>query len=86
MTMGFPPTVLGLYLKSLFLGGAIHLDNTYYFGDIFKNATFFYDGGVLGFDESNRIIECDLRLGPHVDRNSAAVGELITGFPWKTVF
>lgn len=80
-----PPGVLALYLKDWFLGGLVHLDNAYYFGNHFTNATFYYDGGVLGFDTSNQVVDCVLSLGPHVDRKSPAVQELITRFPWKTV-
>jgi hypothetical protein len=51
----------------------------------FRSATFYYDGGVLAFDPSNRITDCVLRLGPHVDRESAGVQELIARFPWTRV-
>jgi hypothetical protein len=83
--IGPGPGSLGLYIKNLYLGGLIHLDSEYYFDDEFRNATFYYDGGMLGFDPSNRVIDCILSLGPHVDRRSPAVQELIARFPWKTV-
>ena len=74
-----------LFLKSSFRDGVVDLDRAYYFEDDFRNVTIHYDGGVLGFDPSNRVTDCVLSLGPHVDRNSAAVQELIARFPWKTV-
>jgi hypothetical protein len=83
--IGVGPGTIGLYLKSGFFGGLIHLDNAYYFEDDFSNATLYYDGGVLGFDPSNRVLDCILTLGPHVDKHSHAVEQLIAGFHWKTV-
>jgi hypothetical protein len=65
--------------------GTVMLDNGYYFEDDFRNGILYYHGGLLGFDPSNRVTNCILRLGPQVDRDSAAVRELITGFPWKAV-
>ena len=62
------PGVISLYLKSHFIGGTINLDDAYYFEDDFSNATLHYDGGVLAFDPSNRITNCILILGPHVNR------------------
>jgi len=76
---------LALIVKARFLGGSIRLDDAYYFDDDFTDANFYYSGGVLGFDRSNRITDCVLRLGPHVDRTSPAIQELINGFPWKRV-
>jgi len=83
--IGPAPGGLGIYVKNLYLGGLIHLDNEYYFEDEFRKATFYYDGGVLGFDPSNRVIDCILSLGPHVNRKAPAVQELIARFPWKAV-
>jgi hypothetical protein len=79
------PGRLFLFLKSSFRGGRVLLAGVYYFEDEFSDATFYYDGGVLGFDPSNRVTDCVLSLGPHVDRRSAAIRELIARFPWKTV-
>jgi hypothetical protein len=61
------------------------LDSAYYSEDEFSNAMFLYEGGVLGFDPSNRVVDCILTLGPTVDRKSHVVKELIAGFPWKAV-
>jgi len=85
MTLIGPGNPIGLYLKAHLVGGIVHLDNTYYFEDEFRNDTLYYDGGVLGFDPSNRVIDCVLKLGPNVERKSSAVQELIAGFPWKSV-
>jgi hypothetical protein len=79
-----PSTIL-LLIRILYLRGPVHLDSVYYFEDEFRNATLYYDGGVLGFDPSNKVTDCILHLGPRVDRKSAAVQQLITGFPWKAV-
>ena len=79
------PGLIVLYLKERFLGGLIHLDSAYYFEDDFKNATLHYEGGVLAFDPSNRVTDCILSLGPHVNRKSPAVRDLIARFTWKTV-
>jgi hypothetical protein len=76
---------LFLYLNSVFLGGIVHLDGAYFFEDDFSNVTFYYDGGVLGFDPSNGVTDCVLTLGPHADRKSPAVQDLIARFPWKNV-
>lgn len=78
------PGRLGLFLKMTFVG-PVYLDRGYYFEDDFRNGTLPYDGDVLGFDPSNRVIDCILSLGPQVDRKSPAVQELIARFPWKAV-
>lgn len=80
-----PPGMIELFLKNRFLGGLVRLDNAYYFEDDFRNAEFYYDGGILALDPSNRLTDCILTLGPHVERRSVAVQELITRFPWKSV-
>ena len=83
--IGPAPGNIMLSVRNTYLGGLIHLDSSYFFDDEFRNAMFRYDGGVLGFDPSNRVIDCTLTLGPLVDRNSPAVQGLIARFPWKTV-
>jgi hypothetical protein len=77
------PGRLFLFLKSSFRGGRVLLAGVHYFEDEFSDATFYYDGGVFGFDPSNRVTDCVLNLGPHADRKSAAVRELIARFRWK---
>jgi hypothetical protein len=83
--VGPEPGSILLSVRNKYLGGLILLDNVYYFEDEFRNAMFAYDGGVLGFDPSNRVIDCTLSLGVHADRKSRYVRELIAGFPWKAV-
>jgi hypothetical protein len=75
-----------LFLKSSFDGGRMALDGVYYFEDKFRNVTLYYDGGVLGFDQSNQVSDCVLSLGPHADRASAAVQQLMARFPRNTVW
>lgn len=64
-------------LLKMGLYGSIWLDNGYYFEDDFRDGTLYYDGGLLGFDSSNRVTNCRLVLGPRVDRESPAVQALI---------
>jgi len=78
------PGLIGLYLKMQFVGSVV-LDNGYYFEDDFRNGTLYYSGGVLAFDRSNRITNCILKLGPHVDRKSPDVQKLLTEFSWNAV-
>jgi len=88
-----PPSVMDihLFLSNVFrtnvFGGntVVSLDGAYYFDNDFSNVTLNYDGGVFLFDQSNRVTDCVLSLGPHADRTSAVVQELIARFPWKTV-
>ncbi len=83
--VSLPPGVIGLYLKSRFQDSLIYLDSKYFFGNTFKSTIFYYEGGVFGFDASNQLIQCVLRLGPHVDRDSPAVQELMAIFQRKMV-
>ena len=78
------PGMIGLYLKMGFVGSVV-LDRGYFFEDDFKNGTLYYSGGVLAFDTSNRVTNCVLKLGAHVDRTSSDVQKLISGFPWSAV-
>jgi hypothetical protein len=83
-----PPnaSTIELFLKNIFRGPMeVTLDAAYYFDNDFGNVTLYYDGGVILFDSSNRVTDCVLHLGPHADRQSAVVQELITRFPWKKV-
>jgi hypothetical protein len=84
VTSYVPPGIVGLFLKMGFIGDVL-LDNGYYYEDDFRNGTLHYDGGLLGFDPSNRVTDCVLSLGPHADRHSADVQELIARFHWKAV-
>jgi len=78
------PGTLGLFVKMGFVGTVL-LDNGYFFEDDFRSGILYYDGGVLGFDPSNRAIDCTLRLGPHADPKSPNVRQLIAGFAWKAI-
>jgi hypothetical protein len=80
-----PDILLMLYVKNLFQDSQISLDGTYFFDNEFDRVTLFYDGGVLGFDPSNRVTGCALILGPHGDRRSAAAEELVTRFHCRVV-
>ncbi len=75
---------IGLYLKMGFTNGLVELDQGYFYGDEFVNATLMYDGTVVGF-ENNEVIDCELVLGPYADRSSAFVQELLTKYHWKHV-
>lgn len=74
-----------LFVKGVFSNSSVPLDGYYFFENEFDNFTFYYDGGIIGLDENNRLIDCTLVLGPKVDRSAAAVKELIAHFPWKKV-
>lgn len=78
---------LGNYYRPGVFGGStvVPLDGAYYFDNDFSNVFLKYDGGVFLFDQSNHVTDCVLVLGPHADRTSAAVKELIARFPWKAV-
>ena len=82
--VGAEPGFIALIVKSHFLNGIVLLDNVDYFEDDLKNATFYYDGGVLGFDPSNRITDCGLMSWPACGKKSPADTELNIGTPGVT--
>jgi 20S proteasome alpha/beta subunit len=73
-----------LYVNDRFVEGTFTLDQGYFYGDKFEKATLTYDGGVSGF-EHNEIVDCGLIIGPHADRRSAFVRDLVASHPWKRV-
>lgn len=68
--------------SALFMRKAVHLDSNYFIGSIFSNVAVAYDGGLSYFDDSNRIVNSTLFIGPDVKRDDKAVQHLVKAFPW----
>jgi hypothetical protein len=80
-----PVDGVGLYAHIRLIFGETVLDNGYYFSSEFEDQTIHYDGGITEFDESNKVTNCTLILGPHADRHPEFVAYLKSKFSWKAI-
>jgi hypothetical protein len=61
------------------------LDGNYYIGNDFTNSSLTYDGGSINLDDTNRVINSALVIGPHGILESDAVRRLTATFSWSQV-
>jgi 20S proteasome alpha/beta subunit len=74
-----------LFLKSLFSGVRIDLDNNYLSGNLLSHSIVVYDGSEAMHFGNNDVRNCILVIGPHTKLDSERVKHLVHDFSWLQV-
>ena len=71
------PGCFPIYFNNSFTRARQEIGNSYYSGNVFREAVLSYKGGTVQFGTSNQVIDSDLLLGPKVRQDSPEVQQLL---------
>ncbi|MBV9886647.1 MAG: hypothetical protein JO119_08890 [Acidobacteria bacterium] len=74
-----------VFIRSTWIAAPIAIDYGYFIGDSFSDTLILYDGGPVSFGKSNHVTNSRLVIGPHAQRDSDIVKQLIGAFPWTRI-
>jgi len=77
----FPSTIRFLHVRNLITNDRfLRLDNNFFVASEIRDSVLWYDGGETFLDKTNRMINCQLALGPNADPESNAVRAVVKQF------
>jgi proteasome subunit B (beta)-like protein len=87
ITAMWPRGKHGIFIRCSFSGTkqSQELDGNYYIGSQFRDTVLAYDGGKVGFDNTNRVTNSVLVVGPLIRPDDATVRRLAQEFTWLRI-